>query len=163
MTKAIALTRGYSAVVDDADYARVSQYRWHVRIDKHGIYAGRNRRQPNGTYATQRLHTFLTGWPRVDHIDGDGLNNQRSNLRPATAAENNRNARKHAAAYSQYKGVSWCKREGRWFAQIQYERRHRHLGYHPTEVEAALAYDAAARELFGPFARINFPDLAVAS
>lgn len=162
MSRLIELTRGYSAIVDDADYDAVARRRWHALVGKHTVYAATNTKRPEGGYRSVRLHTFLTGWPLVDHIDGNGLNNQRGNLRAATATENNRNARKHAAAYSQYKGVSWCKREGRWFAQIQHQRKHRHLGYHPTEVDAARAYDAAARELFGPFARLNFPDLAVA-
>lgn len=163
MSKLITLTRGYSAVVDDADYDLVSQYRWHVRIEKHSAYAGHNIKKPNGGYATQRMHTFLTGWPRVDHVDGDGLNNRRCNLRLASASENNRNARKHASAYSTYKGVSWCKRERRWFAQIQYQHKHKHLGYYSTEIDAALAYDAAAYDLFGQFALLNFPILAVVS
>lgn len=162
MTKLIRLTRGYSAIVDDSDHAAVAQYRWHARVDNHVVYAARNAKKDGGGYSTLRLHTFLTGWSRVDHIDGDGLNNRRSNLRPASALENNQNTQKRAAAYSQYKGVSWCKREGRWFAQIQCQRQHQHLGYYPTEVEAALAYDAAARELFGEFARPNFPMTAVA-
>lgn len=159
MTKLIKLTRGYSAVIDEADHAEVAQYRWHARVDNHVVYAARNAKKAGGGYSTLRLHTFLTGWSRVDHIDGNGLNNCRSNLRAATALENNQNASKRAAAYSQYKGVSWCKRERRWFAQIQHRRQHRHLGYHATEVEAALAYDAAARELFGAFARPNFPEV----
>lgn len=158
--KQISLTRGYAAVVDDADYEAVAQYRWHAIVDRYRAYAGRNAKRAGGGYATQRMHTLLTGWPRVDHIDGDGLNNQRSNLRPASALENNRNARKHTPGYSTYKGVSWCKREGRWFAQIQHQRKHRHLGYHSTEIEAALAYDAAARELFGEFAHLNFVAVA---
>lgn len=162
MSVLIKLTRGYSAIVDDTDHQVVSQYRWHARTEKHSVYAGRNAKKAGGGYSTQRLHTFLTGWDRVDHIDGDGLNNQRSNLRPASALENNQNARKHTAGYSQYKGVSWCKREGRWFAQIQHQRKHRHLGYHASEADAAIAYDAAARELFGSFARLNFPDVEVA-
>lgn len=162
MSRRVKLTRGYWAIVDDDDYAVVAQHRWHARVDKHTVYAGRNAKQAGGGYTTQRMHTLLTGWPRVDHIDGDGLNNQRCNLRPASVLENNQNARKHAAAYSQYKGVSWCKREGRWFAQIQHERNHRHLGYHASETDAAFAYDAAARELFGEFARLNFPEVAAA-
>jgi hypothetical protein len=155
MSQRVKLTRGFWAVVDDADYEAVAQYRWHARVDRHHIYAGRNARQDGGGYVTERMHTFLTGWPRVDHIDGNGLNNQRSNLRPASAAENNRNARKHSAGYSQYKGVSWCKRERRWFAQIQHDRQHRHLGYFGSELEAAYAYDAAAAALFGEFAWLN--------
>lgn len=157
MSRQVELTRGYRAIVDDEDYEAVAQHRWHVTIKKRSTYAARNAPRDGGGYATQRLHTFLTGWPLVDHIDGDGLNNQRSNLRQAGASENNQNARKHAAAYSQYKGVSWCKREGRWFAQIQYQHRRRHLGYHASELDAARAYDVAARELFGEFARPNFP------
>lgn len=105
------------------------------------------------------MHTFILGVPYVDHRDNDGLNNQRVNLRAATQAENNR-ARCHKASgcYSQYRGVTFRKLTGRWVAKIKKNRRLFNLGYFTSEVEAALAYDKAARRLFGDFAAPNFSD-----
>ena len=112
-----------------------------------------NGRQKTGV----RMHTLLTGWKRVDHEDHNGLNNQRSNLRQATAGQNARNARiRIAPKTSQYKGVAWA--GSAWVAYIQADRKRHHLGRSPSELEAAYMYDAAARELHGEFACTNFPD-----
>lgn len=141
---------GMVAIVDAADYERVAAHRWYVHRNGRVTYA----RRRNGP----QLHSFLTGWDLVDHADGDGLNNCRSNLRPATRAENARNRRGRAIATSQFKGVSWKRRNSSWAAAIWANGRSRYLGLFSAEVAAARAYDAAAREAFGAFARLNFPD-----
>lgn len=92
---------------------------------------------------------------RVDHIDGNPLNNQRSNLRLATPAQNKHNSRKRKATSSIYKGVSKLKNS--WKAQITVHGKTTRLGKFETEKEAALAFDEAARKLQGPFAKLNFP------
>lgn len=97
------------------------------------------------------MHTFLTGWDFVDHRNGDGLDNRRANLRPATAAQNAANQQLSIANTTGYKGVSLY-RNGRFRASIQ----RRHLGYFDTAADAARAYDAAALDLFGDFAHLNF-------
>jgi len=104
------------------------------------------------------MHTLITGWARVDHADGDGLNNQRSNLREATSAQNAANSRPRTGGTSAFKGVCWVGgRRQCWTAQIRINRGTRFLGYFSDEVAAARAYDAAAVAAWGPFARLNFP------
>lgn len=106
-----------------------------------------------------RCTLFLLGGPETDHRDHDGLNNQRSNLRPGRGV-NQRNARPQLGGTSQYKGVCWytpLRGQGRWKAQIRATGMSRHLGYFLSEVDAAHAYDTAARAAFGEYAVVNFP------
>jgi len=152
---------GRVALVDDADYDLVMQYRWFL------FEAIKPGRRTDGPYAVaeiehsvKRMHTLLTGWPRTDHKDHDGLNNQRHNLRPATNSQNMGNRRPNLGASSKYKGVCWIKKTAQWRAMIQRDGRPVFLGLFRSEVEAALAYDAAARDVFGEYACLNFPDVA---
>lgn len=151
--------RGRVALIDEENYELASQYRWRVqeRVE--------NGKVVNGPYAVAHwksggkvrfifMHTLLTGWARVDHKDHDGLNNQRSNLREATTAQNAQNKRKSPGFSSQYKGVYLDR--GRWRAVIRDNGKMRYLGYFPDEETAAHTYDAAAREAFGEFACTNF-------
>lgn len=96
---------------------------------------------------------------KVDHIDGDPTNNRLDNLRVATSEQNSHNMRKLTTRQtsSQYKGVSYHKRNGKWIARIVYQGKKRHLGTYTTEEEAARSYDLAAHRLFGRFAKLNFP------
>jgi hypothetical protein len=93
----------------------------------------------------------------VDHIDRNPLNNTRSNLRPATNSQNQANRRQSVRKTSRYKGVFWRKDAGKWQAWIRRNRIGRSLGFYLSETEAALAYDRAAVEEWGEFARPNFP------
>jgi hypothetical protein len=159
--KQIPLTRGYVALVDDEDYERVmAAGPWCARPDKRTVYAQRRLPLPGGRQTTQSLHAFLTGWPQVDHNNGDGLDNRKCNLRPATHEQNAANRRLNRNSTSGYKGVTRVR--GRWLAQIQASKKHRHLGYFDSPEDAARAYDRAARELFGAYARPNFPEEQVA-
>jgi hypothetical protein len=98
----------------------------------------------------------------VDHINHDGLDNRRSNLRPATQGQNQGNVTKTSrATTSQYKGVSWYPRYCKWIARAPRGARQATIGYFDSEVDAALAYDYVAREYFGEFACLNFPDRIV--
>ena len=155
----IVLSNGDVALVDAADYDRVMNAAgtWYATPNRHTIYAGRKVRRPDGRQTTQLLHRFLTGdaWRQVDHINGDGLDNRRSNLRLATHAQNMRNRREQTNNSSGFRGVSRHNR--RWRASISVGNKDRHLGYYDDPIEAARAYDAAALELSGEFARLNFP------
>ena len=91
----------------------------------------------------------------MDHRDGDGLNNRRSNLRRATFEENGRNRCGNHISTSKYRGV--FKHKNRWIAQIKYGRKSRHIGSFVDEIAAARAYDSVAFAVFGDFARLNFP------
>lgn len=148
---------GYSglvALVDEADAEAVLPYSWLAVRNHRTTYVVRRFRE-GGRQRAQYLHSLITGWPLVDHRNGDGLNNLRINLRPATATQNARNARKRCDGLSRYKGVGPHK--ALWRARIKVDGKTIGLGYYRDEREAALAYDAAARQLFGAFARLNFP------
>ncbi len=161
---------GRVALVDDEDYDLVMQYRWNVLEHQRpsgsmaGPYAFSSRRRDRQVF-TYMHRLILPGVPEVDHEDGNGLNNQRSNLRSATRPQNNANGSKHPThagmpTSSRFKGVSWHKAARKWTAQIADGGRQHYLGCFADEIEAALAYDAAACVAFGEFARLNFPEAA---
>lgn len=154
---------GRVALVDDEDYDLVMEYKWFVvEVTTPGQRSGPYARTDGYMAIPGRRHIFMhnlvADFPKPDHIDGDGLNNQRSNLRPATASQNMANRRPWGR--SPYKGVSWNCRRLMWQATIDYEHKRRFLGYHASQEEAARAYDIAAIEIHGEFARLNFPECA---
>ena len=155
----IPLTRGKFAIVDAADYESLSQHKWFANGDEHrGFYAGRR----VGSKLLL-MHRVIMNPPEgmvVDHIDGNGLNNRRSNLRLCTQKQNSRNAAPSRRSSSRFKGVYFNKRTRKWIATIGYNGKTIHLGSFDDEIEAARAYDRKARELFGEFAYLNFPEEA---
>lgn len=157
--KTIPLTQGQVALVDDADYEAVSQFKWCAMKNRRGFYAGRGVYKTNGKHTVQYLHQFLLpGVSRIDHRDGNGLNNRRHNLRPATNQQNLQGARrKKIGATSRFRGVSWFSQYSKWQASIKVNGKPIHLGYHEVEAKAAKAYDVAARKYCGDFASPNFP------
>lgn len=153
--KYIPLTKGYIAIVDDVDYQQVQGLRWHADVRPHTVYASTSM-VVNGKRREVRLHSFLTGLPRVDHRNNNGLDNQRRNLRAATQQQNVWNSvgiRKSGPL----KGVTFLKRlrTNPWQARIAHDGKQFHLGYFATATEAALAYDVAAQELRKNFAHVN--------
>lgn len=146
----IELTQGKFALVDAEDYERLSKYKWHCH---HG-YAVRNEKQPNGKRKTLPMHRQIleTPLPFVDHINLDRLDNRKSNLRGCSASENQAN---RGAVRNGYKGVYRIHKSNGWAAQIRVKGKLHYLGHHPSEEMAALAYNKAALQFFGPFARLN--------
>lgn len=158
--KEILLTKGKVALVDDEDFDRVNQFKWAASRGRGDVwYAKRFVSQRNYVVTYQRLQNFILPCEiLIDHIDCDGLNNQRHNLRPATHAQNNANQRKQLGRSSVFKGVSWNPRNRNWNAHITHERVKIHLGCYESEIAAAHSYDYAAKIYFGEFARLNFPE-----
>jgi hypothetical protein len=154
----IPLTQGQVAIIDEDDYELVSQFTWHALWAKstQSFYAVRGVHIRGGNSATIGMHNLIMG-DRVDHKNGNTLDNRRENLRLATHSQNGANRRVGRNNSSGYKGVSRDKRGGRWQAGIKSQGKSRFLGYFNDPVDAAKAYDSAARELFGEFARTNFP------
>lgn len=154
---------GRVALVDDEDYELVMAHRWYVDQGNHGPrralsgpYAMTNIVRSDGRRTTLRMHRLITGWPKTDHINQDGLDNRRSNLRPASKSQNAANQRPRRGCVSPYKGVCWDRRRRKWTAQIKASGRHIYLGLFITEDDAARAYDAAAIAAWGEYACINF-------
>lgn len=146
----IPLTQDQFALVDAADYELlVGMGAWHARQDRNTWYA---------FHGGRPMHKVLTGWPQTDHINGNGLDNRRCNLRPATHQQNAGNRRIPSNNTSGYKGVYRTRSTGKWFARIVVNDENVHLGTFDDKVDAALAYDVAAREAFGEYALLNFPD-----
>jgi hypothetical protein len=147
--KTIELAGGHIAKVDDEDYDRLSTYRW-CRAQGYArtsIYLGGGRKnQKRRTLAMHRLAMNAQPGQMVDHIDGDFLNNQKSNLRFCTPSQNQANSRRRGRFSSRYKGVS--KHGDGWVATLCGD----HLVWTRSEEDAALVYALAARERFGDFA-----------
>jgi len=157
----IGLTQGKVAQVDDEDYEWLNQWKWY----HHDGYAARKERGPRSApHPIILMHRAILSPPNgmfIDHINMDGLDNRRSNLRICTAAQNNYNRKSHhtKSATSRFKGVRFHSRLGKWHAFIVITQgKQTHLGYFEDEIAAARAYDAAARLHFGDFARTNFAD-----
>ena len=153
MTK-IRLTRGQTAIIDDADYDIVSKHEWYALPAVRalgGFYAATSVRG-----RTVYMHRLLMAEPcalTVDHINGDKLDNRRSNLRTATRLEQARNS-KAKGGRSCFKGVS-LHESGLWRAELGLPNRKRIVKYASTETDAARLYNALAREHYGAFAKIN--------
>lgn len=155
--KQIPLTQGKVALVDDADFQHFNQWKWHYH---HG-YAERTEYIGGDGYKSKAvyMHNEIMQPPvgmEVDHRDGDGLNNQRYNLRNSTHAQNSTNRGKRSDNTSGYIGV--YKYNNGWMAQLMKDGEYVLSKAFPTAIEAARARDKAAREHFGEFAILNFPE-----
>lgn len=149
----IPLSQNKLASVDDNDWEWLNHWTWAAACYNSIWYAVRS----DEAGKTIRMHNIIMDGLWVDHIDGDGLNNQRYNLRFATNSQNQMNRGKPRGDYSSdYKGVRF-KGPKSWEARIQVSGTRHQLGSFPTEEEAAKAYDRAALEYFGEYGRLNFP------
>jgi hypothetical protein len=160
--KKIKLTQGKFALVNDLDYKFLTQWKWYTRKCGTTWYAARAIRSESAicTIYMHRVILERTGhanFRQTDHRNGDGLNNQRRNLRPATHTQNQQNRRPQINE-SGYKGVSWDTPNKNWRAQIRLNGKLKNLGNYRNKLDAAKAYNKAAKKYFGKFARVN-PDI----
>lgn len=160
--KAIILTKGRIATVDDEDFGKVNQFKWIASRTIRGHYYAKRAVTILGSPGKQRtlgMHNFLLGESFVDHRNGDGLDNRRENLRAASHSLNRRAFHRKRFGSSEFRGVSWDAGHKKWAAYIWVEnRRNIRLGRFEDEEDAARAYDAAAKEHYGEFGHLNFPE-----
>jgi len=152
MSKSIPLTQGLFTIVDDEDYEFLNQFKWYA-WDNHGygFYAAGH---PDGEGSFALMHNLLLVRPlerHTDHRDGDGLNNQKANLRIVTNQQNQWNCRRQKNCKSRYKGVHWHSSRLKW----QVDCGGKYCGLYASEIEAAIVYNGKARELYGEYARLN--------
>lgn len=153
----VPLTNGYTATISASDVSLVAGRNWSALTDGSRVYAVSNDPMGGGKYRLIRMHRVIMGDPdglQVDHWDGDGLNNQRTNLRIATNSQNQHNQRTRRDNTSGYKGVTFRKDKGRWHAKIMLNGQRQHLGLFNCPTAAHFAYIKASRALHGEFGRI---------
>ncbi len=153
----LQLSQGKVALIDDEDAHVVAGRKWCAAWIRDRWYV--MRQQPvNGRERTVYLHRLIMGNPPgkiVDHRNGDTFDCRKENLRVCTTSQNNQNSTIGRHNTSGYKGVSWVRKSRRWKAQIRVNKRCIHLGEFVDKIDASLSYDAAAREYFGDYARVN--------
>jgi hypothetical protein len=166
MTKEIYLTKGYKAIVDDCDFEWLNEINWCACENKNTVYALHSfKNKDTGKHEMIAMHRLILGVTnkfKVDHVDRDGLNNTRENLRYCTHADNDHNMGvKRKNNTTGYKGISFYPegiKDKPFTAHIGFHGKLHHIGYFETDIEAAKAYDEKAKELFGEFACLNFPE-----
>lgn len=158
----IPLTQGKYAIVDPEDFERLNKYKWYASKGGSTFYAVRSAWDPvNKKKRTIKMHRQIINPPYplvVDHINHNGLDNRKANLRPATKSQNtiNKACIKQKGAHSKYHGVTWQKSINKWQAQIRINSIQTIIGYYNDEIKAAKAYDTAAKKYHGDFAVLNF-------
>lgn len=143
--------------IDDEDFDLVSKYKWRLSKGKYTYYVITHNKVDNKD-TTLYLHRLVFGNSdknSIDHIDGNGLNNQKNNLRICTYTQNNRNRNSCINSSSKYKGVSWYKKSCKWRASIQVNKKMIHIGYYNSEEDAAEMYNLHAIKYFKEFAKLN--------
>lgn len=155
--RTIPLTQGKIALVDDSDYEWLNQRKWYAARDRYTFYVLRGARHK---CTSEQMHRLILGLQpgdkrQCDHIDGNGLNNVRSNLRVCTVTQNQRSSRKLRGGTSKYKGVFWNYANSKWLSAIRTNKERIYLGSFDSEIDAARAYDIAALKYHGDFSVTN--------
>jgi len=171
MVKEIPLKAGLVVIIDDDDFEYLSQFKWYAHHSHRSWYAERKIHN-NGITTNIQMHRLILKlppkYPLVDHINHNGLDNRKENLRTCDNFQNMRHSRITCARKyhktSKYKGVSYyneTRRKKKWCARIYVDGKDINLGYYINEIEAALVYDKAAKKYYGEFAVTNFKDLTI--
>jgi len=156
----IPLTQGKVALVDAEDYEQLNKHKWHAQCNNNGNwYANRTVWTKDKSQITVRMHREILNVPKgmqVDHINHDGLDNCRQNLRLCTRSQNAANQRNYRKRKTScFKGIYWSTKAKKWHVSICCQERRLYLGMYKNETNAALAYNKAATKLFGKFACLN--------
>lgn len=159
MSRTIQLSNGLSVIVDVEDYDRLSAYKWAPRSHRRTVYSQRNI-WINGSRTTVQMHREILGFKNgdgrvVDHINGNGLDNRRANLRECELIHNCQNRRTPSNNRSGFKGVHFRASAEKFWAYININGKRKHLGVFQTATEAAKAYNDAAIATHGAFAKLN--------
>jgi len=156
--------KGHFAIVDDEDFEELNQYRWRANWCE-GTKSFRATRDLPKDAKGKRYSVFMhrhimnpDSDLQIDHINHDTLDNRKCNLRIVTVSENAMNRKKRDDLSSKFKGVHWQRTRKKWRTRIKCKGIYISLGYFTDEIEAAKAYDIAARKHFGEFALLNFPE-----
>lgn len=169
LMREIPLTQGFVALVDDEDFDLLNQWKWYVMKHKQFTYAIRSIAQKGKNAKTIYMHRIIIGVnnPKIfiDHRDHDCLNNQKYNLRSVTRQQNSKNRTSMIGSTSKYLGVHFKEiefingytvhRKQKWCAQIHHQGKTVRLGRYENEIDAALAYNKAAKKYHGEFANLN--------
>lgn len=156
--RTISTSNNFKVKVDKEDFDYLNQFSWFANIEKRSI--GKRVADRGYRYKIRRMHRLIMNCPcglTIDHKNGNTLDNRKINLRICSIRENNLNKPKiQKQTSSKYKGVSWQKKEKKWYSSIKSNYKSYNLGLYEKEIDAAKAYDNKALELFGKFANINF-------
>ena len=154
--KIIPLTQGKRVIVDNEDHLFLNQYKWYAKKGYRTYYAARSTRKSKPfTIWMHRVIMNTKHDQEIDHINGNGLDNRKVNLRICNRQQNMQNSRKRGKFSSLHKGVSWNPTSKRWAATIGYNYKLLFISNHKTEKEAAKAYNKKAQKLYGKFACAN--------
>lgn len=141
---------------DKEDYELISQYHWCIYHSSGGIFYAQAHIKKNNKNSTIFFHKLITNYKVTDHINHNGLDNRKQNLRKSNSTLNARNSRKTLnKKSSKYKGVSWKKDKNKWASYIRLNRKYIHLGFFEKEKDAALAYNNAALKFFKEHSHLN--------
>lgn len=157
--KQIPLSQGLFALVDDEDYESVSKFKWYAKIDGVRKYAARNIKLSTGKRTVLKMHRQILKIDNpsdcCDHINGNGLDNRRENLRVCTIQQNLSNRGIASNNRSGFKGVYWSKRYQKWEVEVWASKKKNYVGRFISLKDAAIAYNEAAKKHHGEFARLN--------
>lgn len=145
----------HTVLYDDEDHELISKHKWYLKKSVNTFYA-RTHVIKNKKDTCMSMHRLILGFPKeVDHRNGNGLDNQKINLRPCSDTENRRNSNMFSNNTSGYKGVTWHKLYNKYISNIMINGKRIHLGYFKKSKDAGHAYNRAAKKYFGEFARLN--------